>query len=151
MPASSHDQCRRAVIYRTANNAAIADTWVWPKTVQMSQSDGGKNDLPLLPDNLYVFANKQLVQGHDVGSLAPGEFPRYVRWDEPTEPADSGWVLFVGDETQADADDPSNFQINAVGTVRAVHPQLRQLLRSGMSGEWEWSDATRLYLQLPPE
>jgi hypothetical protein len=107
----------------------------------------------VLPDDLYAFVNKRIVRGYDPGSLAPGELPRYVRWDEPTEPADSGWVLFVGDETQADADDPDNFQLNALGTVRAVHPQLRQLFRSGVSGEWEWewSEAAQRYEKLSPE
>lgn len=106
---------------------------------------------PLLPDGLYVVANKRVVRGHDVQTLAPGDFPRYVRWDPPTEPADSGWVLFVGDETQADADDPDTFQINALGTVLAVHPQLRQILRAGVSGQWEWQDAAQRYELLPPE
>jgi hypothetical protein len=119
-------------------------------TVVVTPSTGGLDETPLLPDDLYVIANKRVVQGHDVGTLAPGEFPRYVRWDEPTEPADSGWVLLVGDETQADADDPGNFQINAMETVCAVHPPLRQLLRCEVSGEWEWSDTTQRYEQLPP-
>lgn len=91
------------------------------------------------------------MRGHDVGTLAPGEFPRYVRWDPPIEPADSGWVLFVGDETQADADNLDTFRINKLGTVRAVHPQLRQLFRAGVSGEWEWQDAAQRYELLPPQ
>jgi hypothetical protein len=69
----------------------------------------------------------------------------YLYWEEPGEPWDSGWRVFVGDETQADADDPSNFQINALETLLAEHPALASLFVEGRRGSWEWDSELQNY------
>ncbi|HEY3548008.1 MAG TPA: DUF2185 domain-containing protein [Propionicimonas sp.] len=94
----------------------------------------------------YVIARTTLVRGVAPDPVVAGEFPRYLYREEPDGPGDSGWRIFVGDEVQADADDPSNFCISAVSTLVAVHPELAQLLVPGVLGGWEWNDALARYV-----
>src|SRR4051812_24073144 len=97
----------------------------------------------------YLIARRTLVRGVAPEPVVEGEFPRYLYREAPDGPGDSGWRVFSGNETQEDADDPSNFQINAVSTMLAVHPQLSQLLIPGVTGAWEWSDEQGRYVETP--
>jgi hypothetical protein len=76
-----------------------------------------------------------------------GESPGYLYWEEPEPDAkwDSGWRIFVGDEMQADVDDPSNFQINALEALVAEHPALESLFVEGRRGSWEWDPQLETY------
>jgi hypothetical protein len=78
-----------------------------------------------------------------------GETPGYVYWEQPDEAWDSGWRLFVGDETQADADEPTNFQINALETLLAEHPALASLFVEGERGRWDWDPQLQSYRPAP--
>ncbi len=62
--------------------------------------------------------------GDSPATVGGGEFPRYAYWETPEETADSGWRVFIGMETQVDADDPSNFQMNAVEMLTTYHQPL---------------------------
>jgi hypothetical protein len=95
-----------------------------------------------------VFANKRLVHGVVPDPVMAGEFPRYLYRGKPDSPGDSGWRIFTGSETQADTDDSSNFQVNAVETLLTVHPQLAQVLKKGVNGAWEWSETEGRYLEV---
>ena len=93
----------------------------------------------------YAYARTSLIRGVAPDPIVAGEFPRRLYWEQPDAPGDSGWRVFSGTETQADADDPKNFQINAVSTLVTVHPQLAQVLAPGVRGAWEWNDAKARY------
>jgi hypothetical protein len=99
-----------------------------------------------LPRGFYLYANRRLVAGNAPEPVLAGEFPKYLYWEQPDDPADSGWRVFTGDETQADADEPGNFQINAVETLTDVHPQLLQVIAVGTRGAWEWDSKAGRYL-----
>ena len=90
-----------------------------------------------LPPGLYLYANRRLVVGRVPEPVLAGEFPKYLYWEPPDDPADSGWRVFTGDETEADVDEPGNFQVNLVETLTAVHPQLLQVITVGRRGAWE--------------
>jgi len=50
-----------------------------------------------------------------------------VRWmyrEEPTEPADSGWRFFSGDEAENFADDPENFEFHPLDFVTEIDPSV---------------------------
>ncbi|HEU4451688.1 MAG TPA: DUF2185 domain-containing protein [Longimicrobium sp.] len=50
-----------------------------------------------------------------------------VRWmyrEEPTEPADSGWRFFSGDEAENFAEDPENFEFHALDVVMEIDPSI---------------------------
>jgi len=100
-----------------------------------------------LPPGMFLYANKRTMVGTSPETVGPGEFPRYVYWETPDSPQDSGWRVFLGSETQADADDSSNFQINAVETLTTYHPALRQIIALGSRGAWEWSDEKGSYIE----
>lgn len=102
--------------------------------------------VPGLPAGMYVIASKRTMRGTGTDTEA-GEFPGYVYWEPPDEPADSGWRVLVGDETQEDADDPDAFQVNAVETLTTFHPELRQILRAGVRGTWVWNAHARRYVE----
>jgi hypothetical protein len=85
--------------------------------------------------------------GNSPDTVGPGEFPAYLYWEPPDAPTDSGWRVFTGLETQADADDASNFQVNAVETL-TDHPQLRQVIALGVRGAWEWSPELGRYTEV---
>lgn len=93
----------------------------------------------------YAITRTTLIRGVAPDPIVAGEFPRRLYWEQPDKPGDSGWRVFSGIETQADADDPKNFQINAVSTLIAVHPQLAQVLAPGVRGAWEWNGAKARY------
>lgn len=97
----------------------------------------------------YVIANRALCHAGAPGQVLPGEFPRYLYREMPDEPADSGWRVFTGTETQADADEPSNFLLTAASTLVRAHPQLSEVLAAGRDGAWEWDDAIGRYAQAP--
>jgi hypothetical protein len=97
---------------------------------------------------MYLYANRRTMRGSGPDTVAPGEFPRYLVHSRPQESADSGWAVFVGDETQADADDASNFQVNATTTLTDAHPALRQVIAVGVTGSWEWDATTERYVRL---
>jgi hypothetical protein len=78
-----------------------------------------------------------------------GSTPGYVYWEEPDAPWDSGWRVFVGDETQVEADEPANFQINALEALVAKHPALGSLFAEGKRGRWEWDIELECYRPVP--
>jgi hypothetical protein len=63
----------------------------------------------------------------------------YLYWEEPGEPWDSGRRVY---EAQADADDPSNFQIHALGTLLAAHPSPCESLCRGEARKLGMGSAT---------
>jgi hypothetical protein len=101
-----------------------------------------------LPKGLYLISNKRTMVGDSPATTGPGVFPRYAYWETPDEVADSGWRVFTGLETQSDADDSTNFQVNAVETLIIHHPALAQILRQGVRGAWEWNDDLGIYVQI---
>ena len=68
----------------------------------------------------YVIASRRLVDEH----LQVG----YLYREAPDTDADSGWRLFVGDETQADADEASNFSMYNASTLVALDPTIASVL-----------------------
>jgi hypothetical protein len=54
-----------------------------------------------------------------------------VRWmyrEEPTEPADSGWRFFSGDEAENFAEDPENFEFHPLDFVTGLDPSVAKHL-----------------------
>ncbi len=50
-----------------------------------------------------------------------------VRWmyrEEPTEPADSGWRFFSGDEAENFSEDPENFEFHPLDFVTEIDPSV---------------------------
>lgn len=91
-----------------------------------------------LPGGLGAYVARRVMSG---------AIPGYLYWEEPEPEAkwDSGWRVFVGDETQTDADDPSNFQINAIETLVAQHPALGSVFVEGRRGSWKWDSQLGTY------
>lgn len=52
---------------------------------------------------------------------------RKVRWmyrEEPTEPADTGWRFFSGDEAEDFGEDQENFEFHGLDTVIEIDPSV---------------------------
>ncbi len=71
------------------------------------------------------------------------EPPRGAERMAPTknEPEDSGWWFYVGDETQAYADDADNATIVPLGRLYHLYPYLERVTGETDEGAWEWDDA----------
>ena len=59
-----------------------------------------------------------------------------------------GGRVFTGSETQADTNDPGNFEIDAISIPVMIHPQLAQVLAPGVTGAWEWNDVKAGYIEI---
>ena len=65
---------------------------------------------------------------------------------EPGGPTVSGWQLLVGDETQADLDDPDALKTPALNWVMERYPAFGALVFSGArDGEWVYDPATKSF------
>ena len=57
-----------------------------------------------------------------------GERVGYMYRDEPSDPADSGWVFMAGTESQEYMDDPANSGVYDVNTIANYDPDIVQFL-----------------------
>lgn len=76
--------------------------------------------------------------------------PRYLCREAPHDPMDSGWQVLVGDESDAELNDPNQVLLQQVGFVLERWPELRvpfgdQTVRS----EWAWDPDAATYVRLP--
>lgn len=79
-----------------------------------------------------------------------GVRPGYVYREAPDAPWDSGWRAVVGDESQAEADDPGSIVLQPVGDVVERWPELRAVLETpGPAGAWRWDPDAHAYVPLP--
>ncbi len=68
----------------------------------------------------YIVANKAIMErGEPVG---------YLYREEPDSDNDSGWRVFTGNETQAEADDARNFAMYNATTLVSLAPGIASLL-----------------------
>jgi hypothetical protein len=79
------------------------------------------------------------------GDVRPG----YLYREAPDNDQDSGWRLFVGDETEAETADPDNILVQALGFLVDRWPELRPVLDA--DGEWGWDPAAGAYARLDPQ
>jgi hypothetical protein len=68
-----------------------------------------------------------------------GEAVGYAYREPADHPGDSGWRFFAGDETQAYADDPSNFAIYDVNTIANYDRDIVELLDEPVPAQFERS------------
>ncbi|MEO1228612.1 MAG: DUF2185 domain-containing protein [Myxococcota bacterium] len=68
----------------------------------------------------YVIANREFAEGR----ASTG----YLYREPPERSDDGGWRLFVGDETQTEADEPENFAMYNASTVFDRDPALFDVL-----------------------
>lgn len=99
--------------------------------------------------NGYAIINRRILVSATASSpIGPGERPGYAYREPPDDPSrgDTGWRLFVGDETQDEADQADNFHIVALANVLAHHPELQAVVSENRDGAWEWSDQVARYV-----
>ena len=97
----------------------------------------------------YALVNRRIMVGDSPETVGPGERPGYLYREAGDDPSDSGWRVFLGTETQEDADNADNFQISGLETLATHHPLLRPIL-AAKSGGWEWDDEAERYVLAPP-
>jgi hypothetical protein len=75
--------------------------------------------------------------------------PGFVYRDDPIDARDSGWCLLVGDESEAETDDPANILLQRLGLLVDRWPELRPVLDAEpQPGSWAWDPATERYLPI---
>jgi len=84
-----------------------------------------------------------------------------VRWmyrEEPTEPADSGWRFFSGDEAENFGEDPENFEFHPLDFVTEIDPSVAAHLEREApvafereSAEGEFTEVLDIELPAHPE
>jgi hypothetical protein len=84
-----------------------------------------------------------------------------VRWmyrEEPTEPADSGWRFFSGDEAENFAENPENFEFHPLDFVTEIDPAVAAHLEREApvafereSAEGEFTEVLDIELPAHPE
>jgi hypothetical protein len=96
-------------------------------------------DWPLLEQKVFVSR-----RCHD-DDVRPG----FVYRENPDNDSDSGWRALVGDETDAEVDDPSNILLQAVGFLLDRWPELRPVLETDpANGEWRWDERAGRYVRI---
>ena len=70
----------------------------------------------------YVFATKMLVEGR--------RKVRYMYHEEVSDPQDSGWRFFCGDENQKYVEDPENIRIYDINTILEIDSSIAPFLTS---------------------
>jgi hypothetical protein len=81
--------------------------------VEETPDDAGAMDLPMTE---YAVVSRLVATER-----------QKVRWmyrEEPTEPADSGWRFFSGDEAENFAEDPENFEFHPLDFVTDLDPSV---------------------------
>jgi hypothetical protein len=78
-------------------------------------------------------------------------YPGFVYREQPDNGRDSGWRALVGDETEAEVDDPGTILLQELGPVLERWPELRVLVETGSAdGAWSWDEAAGRYVPLHP-
>jgi hypothetical protein len=73
--------------------------------------------------------------------------PGFVYREPPDDDHDSGWRALVGDESQAEVDDPGSILLQSVGFMLDRWPELRPVLESDPQlGAWVWDAATEQFV-----
>jgi hypothetical protein len=68
-----------------------------------------------------IASDEITVGGHKVG---------YAYREEPDDKIDSGWRFFSGSESQAYADDPTNFAMYDINTIANYDPSITEFLEA---------------------
>ncbi len=102
--------------------------------------------------NLTAADIKQLVQGQ--GSCLASDritveahFVGFMYREPPDSTIDSGWRFFAGDETQAFADNPDNFEIYDVNTIANYDPKIIKFLQEPPYSAFERSSDSEEFTQ----
>lgn len=84
----------------------------------------------------FVLATKMLVEGR--------RKVRYMYHEEATDPQDSGWRFFCGDEDEAYVKDPANIAIYDINTILEIDKSVLPYLGypKGVAFEREDENAT---------
>lgn len=91
---------------------------------------------PLLEKKMFVSR-----RSHDQ-DVRPG----YVYREDPDNDRDSGWRALVGDESNAEVDDPGNVLLQDVGFLLDRWPELRPVFETDPAlGEWAWDAQSKRY------
>ena len=85
----------------------------------------------------YVMATKMLVDNK--------RKVRFMYREAPSNPQDSGWRFFCGDEDQAYADDPDNIAIYDVETIIAIDKSIKPYLKSAKGAAFEREDENGMF------
>ena len=73
--------------------------------------------------------------------------PGWIVHEAPMNDADSGWELFVGDETEAMLDETDNFLLGELAWLMERYPVFGALVMSGArEGEWRRDPDTGFYV-----
>jgi hypothetical protein len=81
------------------------------------------------PDSSLAIASAECI--------GPERTPvRFMRRDEPRFRQDSGWSLFSGSESDAFADDPSNFKPVLLSRYVELDPSLASVVAQPVGTEW---------------
>lgn len=75
--------------------------------------------------------------------------PRWVYRETPDIDSDSGWRAMVGDESDAELEDPAGVLLQAVGFVLDRWPELRPVFQTDPNnGGWAWDERSGRYLSV---
>ncbi|WP_457206270.1 immunity protein Imm33 domain-containing protein [Nocardioides sp. P5_C9_2] len=112
------------------------------------------------PGDEIAFGPEHVVATHDLSAARTAVVsrrahvedtrPRFVYRQPPMSPSDSGFSVMVGDESQAELDDPGALTSHALGVLLARWPELGPVFASrSVEGEWIWDESTRRYVPRP--
>ncbi len=92
------------------------------------------------PENikLYAFISQLALENKHVG---------YCYREYPETKIDSGWRFMHGTEDEDYVSEPSNSISIYLDEVLDVNPQLKKILDSPFKSEFEWDEATQLYME----
>jgi hypothetical protein len=100
----------------------------------------GDEDWPLLDKKVLVSR-----RSHELDLR-----PRWVYRETPDRDMDSGWRALVGDETDAELDDPENILLQQLGFVLDRWPELRPVFQTDLAhSEWSWDEQSGCYVAVP--
>jgi hypothetical protein len=105
------------------------------------------------------------LAAHELRALAPGRGSciasdmivvdgagvGFMYREEPDSELDSGWRFFAGAETQAYADEPSNFALYDINTVANYDPDVVPLLDAPVGSAFERNALGALVATTAPE
>jgi hypothetical protein len=98
---------------------------------------------PQLPYGQFVIVNKKILAGE--------AWPKRLIRSQPEENALSGWWIFSGEETTAEAKDSANFAPCVVEEIIDKYRVLDSVLDEPVGSEWGWDDEAAEYKRIERE
>jgi hypothetical protein len=108
-----------------------------------AHGDLGRLHRPHPDPELSVVITKRVLDG-----VAPRTAQR-LPLSKGHEAEDSGWCIYVGDESQGELDNPSNSTVVAIARVLHDFPYVERVLGESALATWTWDDAIADWKKVP--